>query len=270
MHDLMLLAAALCYLGAVTLLYLAIIKSAGGKRGVAVFLACSGLVLHAAAEYGHWFPAGVAEVNILNVLSLCGLVVVALLVISIPLRKSLFEAGLIVLPLATMVLIAEWAVQAPGRLVPEASADIAAHILSSVMAFGVLSIAAAYALFVALIDHFLRRHHLNSLVRRLPALEVLETLLFQLIAAGFVLLTISLGTGMLFVENLFEQHLAHKTFLSIAAWLIFGLLLWGRKMWGWRGRFAVRLTLVGVLVLLLSYFGSKLVLEVLLQRGWQS
>lgn len=270
MHDFMLLAAAVCYLGAAALLYRSILKSAAAMRKAAVFLACAGLVSHISAQYGHWFPAGVSEVNILNMLSLCGLVVVALLALSIPLRKPLFEAGLVVLPIVVVVLVAEWAIQAPGRLVPEASADVAAHILSSVMAFGVLSIAAAYALFVALIDHFLRRHHLNRFVRRLPALQVLESLLFQLIAAGFLLLTVSLGTGLLFVEDLFEQHLAHKTFLSLAAWLIFGLLLWGRKMWGWRGRLAVRLTLAGVLVLLLSYFGSKLVLEVLLERGWHS
>ena len=270
MHDYLLLATALCYLGAVTMLYLSVLHSAAAKKKLAVSLACSGLALHAAAEYGHWFSAGVAEVNILNMLSLCGLVVVALLVLSIPLRKPLFEAGLVVLPIATVVLIAEWAIEAPGRLVPEAAADITLHILSSVMAFGVLSIAAVYALFVAFIDHFLRRHHLNKLVRTLPALDVLESLLFQLIAAGFILLTVSLGSGLLFVENLFEQHLAHKTFLSIAAWLIFGLLLWGRRMWGWRGRVAVRMTLAGILILLLSYFGSKLVLEVLLERSWQT
>jgi ABC-type uncharacterized transport system permease subunit len=270
MHDFILLAAALAYLGAVILLYQSILKSATTRRNLAVLLACIGLVLHAVAQYSHWFPAGVGEVNILNVLSLCGLVVVALLVLSIPLRKPLFEAGLVLLPIVTVVLVAEWGVRAPARLVPEASADMAAHVLSSVMAFGVLSIAAVYALFVAFIDHFLRRHHLNALMRRLPALEVLESLLFRLIAAGFILLTVSLGTGLVYVEDLFEQHLAHKTFLSVAAWLIFGLLLLGRRMWGWRGRLAVRLTLAGVLVLLLSYFGSKLVLEVLLERGWQS
>lgn len=270
MHDLILLAAALCYLGAVTLLYFSILHSAAAKKKSAVLLACTGLVLHATAEHSHWFPSGVAEINILNVLSLCGLVVVAMLVLSIPLRKPVFEAGLVVLPIATVVLIAEWGIQAPGRLVPEAAADIALHILSSVMAFGVLSIAAVYALFVAIIDHFLRQHDLNKFVRTLPALEVLETLLFQLIAAGFILLTVSLGSGMLFVDNLFEQHLAHKTFLSIAAWLIFGLLLWGRWAWGWRGRVAVRLTLAGIVVLLLSYFGSKLVLEVFLERSWQA
>jgi ABC-type uncharacterized transport system permease subunit len=91
-------------------------------------------------------------------------------------------------------------------------------------------------------------------------------LLFQLIGAGFVLLSLTLLTGALFVEDLFGQHLVHKTVLSFAAWVVFGALLFGRWRYGWRGRRAVRLTLIGMLVLLLAFFGSKFVLEIVLKR----
>ena len=138
------------------------------------------------------------------------------------------------------------------------------------VAFGLLSIAAVYALFAAIIDHFLRHHHLNPFVRALPALEVLEGLLFRLIGTGFIVLTVSLASGIMFINDIFAQHLVHKTILSITAWLVFGLLLWGRWKFGWRGRVAVRMTLAGIVLLLLSYFGSKLVLEVFLGRSWQS
>jgi len=90
--------------------------------------------------------------------------------------------------------------------------------------------------------------------------------MFRLIGAGFVLLTLTLLSGVLFVDNLFAQHLVHKTVLSIAAWIVFGVLLFGRWRWGWRGRRAVRLTLAGTLVLLLAFFGSKFVLELVLKR----
>jgi ABC-type uncharacterized transport system permease subunit len=139
-----------------------------------------------------------------------------------------------------------------------------------VLAFGVLSIAGVYALFVAIIDHFLRRHHLSPFINSLPALDVLEDLLFKLIAVGFILLTVSLASGMLFINDIFAQHLVHKTILSILTWLLFGLLLWGRWRYGWRGSLAVRMTLAGIVLLLLAYFGSKLVLEVFLGRSWQS
>ena len=75
---------------------------------------------------------------------------------------------------------------------------------------------------------------------------------------------------MLFINDIFAQHLVHKTILSIVTWLVFALLLWGRWRYGWRGSLAVRLTLAGIVLLLLAYFGSKLVLEVILGRSWQS
>jgi ABC-type uncharacterized transport system permease subunit len=235
-----------------------------------VGLTVIGVLLHGAALYTHWFPEGAREISFLDVLSLCALVVVCLQLLSLFVRSDVFDAGLVALPIAVVVLLADWLVPAPGSLLADASATTAWHIVSSVMAFGVLSIAAVYAVFVALIDHFLRQHHLNRLVRALPALDVLEGLLFRLIAAGFLLLTISLGTGLLFVDDLFAQHLAHKTLLSIVAWVVFGTLLWGRQFRGWRGRTAVQMTIAGVLLLVLAYFGSKLVLEVLLDRSWQT
>jgi ABC-type uncharacterized transport system permease subunit len=87
-----------------------------------------------------------------------------------------------------------------------------------------------------------------------------------MISVGFVLLSAALVTGFLFLEDMFAQHLAHKTVLSILAWLAFGILLWGRYRFGWRGRPAIRWTLVGFAVLVLAYFGSKAVLELLLRR----
>lgn len=270
MHDALLLGAAASYLAAAAVLYFSLLDPEGGKRTLAIILALAGITLHGAAQYQHWMPAGSAEISFLHALSLCALVVVTLLLVTVPLKNSLFDAGLVALPLSAIALLAEWAVPAPGNLLHDASTTTAAHVLSSVTAFGVLSIAGVYAVFVSFIDYFLRHHHLNRLVRALPPLVVLESLLFRLITVGFLLLTLSLGTGLLYVNDLFAQHLAHKTILSILAWLIFGLLLWGRHYRGWRGRTAVRLTIAGIVVLLLSYFGSKWVLEVLLDRSWQA
>ena len=102
--------------------------------------------------------------------------------------------------------------------------------------------------------------------RYLPSLQFMESFLFQLIGVGFALLTLSLTSGWLFVDDIFAQRLAHKTLLSIFAWIIFGTLLLGRAFAGWRGRTAVRLTLVGFSLLTLAYFGSKMVLEIILAR----
>ncbi|MDQ3510692.1 MAG: cytochrome c biogenesis protein CcsA, partial [Pseudomonadota bacterium] len=81
----------------------------------------------------------------------------------------------------------------------------------------------------------------------------------------FILLSAALLTGLLFVENLLAQHLVHKTVLSVVSWLAFGALLIGRWRLGWRGSVAVRWTLVAMAFLLLALFGSKFVLELVLQ-----
>ena len=94
----------------------------------------------------------------------------------------------------------------------------------------------------------------------------MESLLFQMLTTGIIFLTISLGTGFLFIEDLFAQHLVHKTVLSLLAWIIFTGLLLGRNFYGWRGLTAIKWTLVGFILLLLAYFGSKLVLELILHR----
>jgi len=78
---------------------------------------------------------------------------------------------------------------------------------------------------------------------------------------GFIFLTMGLFTGLLFIEDIFAQHLLHKTVLSIIAWCVFATLLWGRRQYGWRGKTAIKWTLIGFSFLVLAYFGSKLVLE---------
>lgn len=142
------------------------------------------------------------------------------------------------------------------------------HIVLSVLGAGLLTLAAAQAITLALQDALLHGGSAHRLVRALPPLQTMERILFVLIGLGFFMLSLSLLSGLLFVEDLLAQHLAQKTVLSIAAWGVFGGLLWGRWRWGWRGRTAVRWALTGYVVLVLAYFGSKLVLEQILTRHW--
>jgi ABC-type uncharacterized transport system permease subunit len=269
-HDYPLIMAAVLYIVAAALLYNSIRNRADGQRNASFAFAIVGAVIHTAVQFVHWFGSGVPDVSLPHLLSLCALVIILLLLASTVTRRQLYAAGLIALPIAAGVLLLEWILPPHAIPLKDASTGTTVHLVSSVLAFGLLSIASVYALFVFVIDHFLRRHHLNPLVRSLPPLEVLEDLLFKQIAAGFTLLTVSLGSGVMFINDIFAQHLVHKTLLSFMAWLLFGILLWGRWRYGWRGSLAVRLTLAGIVLLLLSYFGSKLVLESILGRSWQS
>lgn len=146
------------------------------------------------------------------------------------------------------------------------------HVSVALMAYASLSLAALQALLLLLIEKRLKspaRLNSNWIARFanwLPPLSRIERQLFQLIMVGFVLLTLTLLSGGLFIHDWFAQHLVHKTILTIAAWLCFGLLLLGHWRFGWRGRQAAIFTLGGMTLLLLAFFGSKMVLELILKR----
>lgn len=105
-------------------------------------------------------------------------------------------------------------------------------------------------------------------LQRMPPLLTLEAILFRILWAGFVLLTLTLASGVVFSEELFGKaaQFNHKTVFGVLSWLIFAALLGGRHVYGWRGRIAVRWTLAGFLMLVLAYIGSKFVLEIILGR----
>lgn len=194
--------------------------------------------------------------------------VVVLILLLVSLRRPLENLGIIVLPIAALlVAIQPWA-PAAQTVAEGGDWHLALHILLSTAAYSLIMLAVAQALLLYYQERALRRRQPGGVVRALPPLQSMETLLFQLIAGGFFLLSLALVSGLLFVQDLFAQHLVHKTVLSIAAWLTFAVLLWGHWRHGWRGRTAVRWTLGGGTFLILAYFGSKLVLEVLLQRSW--
>jgi ABC-type uncharacterized transport system permease subunit len=153
------------------------------------------------------------------------------------------------------------------------------HLIAGTLAYGVMFLAAMQALLMAAAQHRLhprrageRAGLLTALLARgsrpLPPLMVLERILFRVIAIGFVLLLLTTVTGIVFSEETFGKPLPfnHKTVFSLIATVFVGLLLAGHWLWGWRGRIAIRLTLGGFVLLLLSYVGSRFVLEVVLRR----
>jgi ABC-type uncharacterized transport system permease subunit len=145
---------------------------------------------------------------------------------------------------------------------------ITAHILLAAVSSGLLTVGALLLVLMMMEDARLRARRFSGWTRWLPPIESLERAAFASIRTGFVALSLALLTGFLFVTDLFAQHLLHKTVLAILAWVVFAVLLIGRARLGWRGRKAAGLTLAGFVLLVLSYFGTKFVLEVLLQRHW--
>ena len=143
-----------------------------------------------------------------------------------------------------------------------------AHITIAMLAYSLLTIAALHALLMAVVERRLHHPAMPSVLNSLPPLLAMETLLFRVIWAGFILLTLTLISGIVFSEEIFGQAVkfTHKNFFGIISWGVFAALLAGRQFYGWRGRIAIRWTLTGFIILLLAYLGSKFVLEVVLHR----
>lgn len=142
------------------------------------------------------------------------------------------------------------------------------HILISMFAYGLLTAGAIVAVYALLLDRRLRSGRFVTGNPLFAPLETTEKMLYAITAAGFTGLLLAVVTGFTFVENLFAQHLVHKTVLSLLALLLFGVLLAGRMVAGWRGRRAVSLYLWGFGFLCLAYFGSRFILEEILGRSW--
>ncbi|HDP89769.1 MAG TPA: phosphohydrolase [Thioalkalivibrio sp.] len=253
--------------GAIGLRVRALATGHGAISRELVLLTWSGAVLlHAVVAYRVVLtPAGL-DLGFFHALSSVTWLMVALLLFA-SLKRPVENIGLLLLPLAIIAVLLD-------RFVPEISFTPASsqrgldiHIFLSLLAYSMLGLAALQAMVLWFQDRHLHTHRPGGLLRALPPLQHMECLLFQLLGVGFVLLSASLITGFIYLEDIFAQQQVHKTALSIVAWGLFATLLFGRWRFGWRGRKAIRWTLGGFVFLMLAYFGSKLVIELILGQA---
>ncbi len=221
--------------------------------------------VHAAAIHADLFtPAGM-NLSFFNALSLVCLLVACLVLVA-AIRAPVENLAIALLPMAALTLLLQKSVEQQHLISTTNAAELEFHILTSFLAYSLLTIAALQSMLLYIQDRHLRNKQPGGFIRALPPLETMENLLFQMLAVGFLLQTLSMTTGIFYLEDLFAQHIVHKTVFSIMAWLVFATLLWGHWRHGWRGRKAIRWTLTGFTLLLVAYFGSKWVLEMVLHR----
>lgn len=230
-----------------------------------LFIGLIAVALHAVLLYQALFVSEGLNIGFINAISLITWLI-ALLVMLAALSNPVENLGVFLLPIAGLAVLIEVLFPSERTLIATQAMELKLHILMSVLAYSMLSIAAGQALLLAVQDRHLRNKRPGGFIRALPPLQTMENLLFQMISLGLALLTVALLTGSLYIEDMFAQHIAHKTILSMVAWVVFATLLWGRWRFGWRGRVAIRWTLSGFVVLLFAYIGSKLVIEIVLGR----
>lgn len=267
-HPALYLVATALYVSATALLWRGLRRGAGiGARLGTLSLALSAVLLHGGLQFADMARGGQLDLGFTHALSLVAWAV-ALLFLPAAATRPVESLGLLILPVAALALGVSQLWPSHHLLVLGGGPLQAVHIIVSLLAYSLLSVAVLQSLVLALQERRLRGHHPGGLLKSLPPLETMETLMFEMLTAGFLLLTLTLVSGIFFSEAVFGKPLrfTHHILLSILAWAVFGGLLFGHWRYGWRGRTATRWALSGFVLLVLGYFGSKFVLEVILRR----
>jgi ABC-type uncharacterized transport system permease subunit len=226
------------------------------------------LVLHAILLYQRVLTPNGMDLGVANAVSL--LIWLTLLIYWL---ASLVYDGLasilgLLSPVALLAILLQAAVPTHHYVSYAGNPLFTLHFAIAMLGYSLFIVATVHALLMLAEEKWLHRGVLPPFLASLPPLLEMEMLLFRILLAGFVLLTLTVASGVFFSEQLFGKSftMSHKTVFGIASWFIFGGLLAGHHFRGWRGRKAVRWTLAGFTALLLAYVGSKVVLELILQR----
>lgn len=263
MNTLFAISAALLYAMAAAVLIGKFVHHEGPNKRLALYLASLGAIAHIAFLIGVIIIAPGQNMSVTNVLSLVSWIITVSMLIfarAIP--------NLILLPVvfgfASLALLAAAFIPVSYIMHIELQPGLVVHISLSLFAYCTLVIAFLYALQMSYITYRLKQKGAALLHSSLPPLMLVENILFKLLLAGTSLLTVSLISGFIFLDDMLSKTYAHKTVLSAAALVVFLVLLVGQKVRGWRGKQVILMTITGVVLLTLAYFGSKLVRELLL------
>jgi ABC-type uncharacterized transport system permease subunit len=238
----------------------------GGTRAGLLGIGLLAVILHAVILYSGLQSGPGINLSLTGAGALVAWVVACLYLI-VSLRRPIDHLGVIIMPLAALTVFVEWLRPTQVTTVLTSRAQ-AVHIVVALVAYSLLCLAAIQSVVLLVQDNKLRRKHPGGFLRALPSMQAMEEIMFQMIGLGFVLLTITLISGVFFSEHVFGTpfKLTHHIVLAALGWVVYAWLLIGRWRFGWRGRTAVRWTLGGFLLLALAYFGTKFVLEIILHR----
>ena len=230
-----------------------------------LYVAAVAILFHAFYLSSIIFTVQGIDIGFYSALTFTALLMATLLVIA-SFTLPIGCLGLLVFPFALLTLLLRGLSNQHHLLTNLLAPGLQTHILFSLLAYSLLSIAVAQAILLAIQNKYLHNKHPAGFLRSLPSLETMEILLFRIIGLGVFALSISLISGFIYLEDMFAQHLVHKTILSLFAWSVFMVLLWGRVKFGWRGKTAIKWSISGFTLLMLAYFGSKFVIELVLQQ----
>lgn len=188
-------------------------------------------------------------------------VIISIEFLIIQLKQHLPILGVFVSPVVLIMMIV--AVQSPfGTQIPTLppalqSYWMAIHVPVMFVAYGAFANAFAIGLAYLLQERQLKSKKPSHLCYRLPALEELDHLIYQIIWFAFPILTLGILLGARWAYDAWGRYWgwdAKETWAFIT-WLIYLIYLHFRLVAGWRGRKTAYLSLIGFGVVLFTYIG---------------
>ena len=196
----------------------------------------------------------------LNVMNIASTItwLMGILILTPGLTRPLANLSLLIFPISMLSILGAGITEHRHIIQTQFHPGVLVHIIISIIATSLLGLSALQAALIGCQNYFLKTHHPNPFSLFLPSIETMEHILFTLIWAGFIFLTCSLLTGLVYIEQFFSFNIVSKSGLAICAWALFLVLLVGHHVYGWRGRKAIKLTLGGTIALLIAYFGTQI------------
>ena len=166
-------------------------------------------------------------------------------------QQKLDAAGLFIAPVADL-LLAVSAVTAPKEPIPPkvGLTLLPFHISAAVFGTVALGIGSAAAIMYLVLERRLRQKKFGAIYQKFPSLDVLDSIAYRWTAAGFLLFTLGLVTGVFTArEDLVALLISGNRWLHYTigglGWVLFGIMLQARVLAGWTGRRAAVLTILG-------------------------
>lgn len=256
------IAAILLYLASFAYLATTIAR-AHPNRWIVLGLGLVAFVLHTVTSAQQTFVPDGFDFSLMRVSSIIFLTINLMVLVSSA-HRPVFTLLLPLQPLTAIVLGISLMLDSSMQPWSTLSPAMGLHVIISILAYSLLTLSVFQALLVGYQNVRLHHRHPGGLVRALPPLQTMEALLFEIIWAGFMLLTIALVSGLIYNDDFFARNVLHKAVFSMIGWVVYAILLWGHHSRGWRGMVAIRWTVGGFLTLALAYWGSKLVIEYIL------
>jgi cytochrome c-type biogenesis protein CcsB len=112
------------------------------------------------------------------------------------------------------------------------------HAASTILSFAAFATAALLSILYLILLSEISRHDPGYVFQRIPPLETLDDMAYKSVKLGFVLLTLGIGTGVIWADRAWGSFWSWdpKQVSSLVVWLVYAAYLHARLQQGWQGK----------------------------------